>query len=152
LRNYGSHVKYHNQYCGLNSRLDEMQAALLRVKLKYLDEDTASRRKVAAAYRRGIRNPKLALPSCAEEMAHVWHLFVVRCSEREAFQRHLAQHGVGSLIHYPVPPHKQPAYAEFASRELPITEQIHREVVSLPMSPTLTSNQVEHVIAAANAF
>lgn len=152
LRNYGSQVKYHNLHQGVNSRLDELQAAILTVKLRYLGGDTDARRAVAARYRREIRNPKLGLPAVASEQSHVWHLFVVRTRERERFMQHLAEHGVMAQIHYPVPPHAQPAYPELHGLSLPITEAIHAEVVSLPMSPTLTPADVDRVVAACNAF
>lgn len=152
LRNYGSKIKYHNEFRGVNSRLDELQAALLAVKLKYLAADTDARRRVSSVYRQRISNARLVLPTCMKEEAHVWHLFVVRSNDRDALQRHLSANGVGSLIHYPVPPHRQPAYTEFANTSLPITEKIHREVLSLPISPVLTEEQVEHVIAVVNAF
>jgi dTDP-4-amino-4,6-dideoxygalactose transaminase len=152
LRNYGSHVKYHNLYQGVNSRLDELQAAILGVKLKYLDEDTEARRRIATQYRAAIRNPRVALPTVQDEDGHVWHLFVIRTPDRDAFMQHLAAHGVASQIHYPVPPHAQPAYPELHGLSFPITEAIHREVVSLPMSPTLEAPHVEQVIAACNSF
>lgn len=152
LRNYGSHTKYHNQYQGVNSRLDELQAAFLRVKLNYLDSDTEARRFIASAYISGIVNQRLKLPTCPEYYAHVWHLFVVRCDDRTAFQRHLQESGVDSLIHYPVPPHHQPAYKDYASQNLHITELIHKEIISLPISPTLTAEQIQQVIDVCNAF
>ncbi len=152
LRNYGSHVKYHNLYQGVNSRLDEMQAALLGVKLKYLEEETEARRQVADTYLAGIRNPRITLPVLTHRDAHAWHLFVVRCDDRDALQRHLAEAEVGSQIHYPVPPHKQPAYAEYNHLSLPVTEAIHREVLSLPMSPALSAREVAQVIDACNRF
>ncbi|TWG86426.1 dTDP-4-amino-4,6-dideoxygalactose transaminase [Cupriavidus gilardii J11] len=154
LRNYGSHVKYHNVYQGVNSRLDEIQAAFLSVKLKYLDADTQIRRAVADQYLQRIRNPRIALPEVAQRDGHVWHVFVVRCEQRDALQKHLADKGIHSLIHYPVPPHLQPAYEAMKSLSpsLPLTEAIHREVLSLPMSPTLQAGQVDAVIDACNAF
>lgn len=153
LRNYGSHEKYRNAYKGVNSRLDEIQAAMLRVKLKHLDTQTAQRRGVARAYLTSIRNPLIALPDWGEESQHVWHLFVVRCAQREALQQHLAAEGVQTLIHYPTPPHRQDAYySELGALDLPLTEQLHREVLSLPMGPTLTEADVQRVISAVNAF
>jgi len=153
LRNYGSHVKYQNLVQGPNDRLDELQAALLRVKLPYLDADNARRREIAARYRREIVNPALRLPSVrAGEASHVWHLFVVRVPDREAFQRRLLDRGVHTAIHYPIAPHHQQAYArELGHHRLPLTEAIHREVVSLPVSPVMTDAQVAAVIAAVNA-
>lgn len=156
LRNYGSHTKYLNDHKGVNSRLDEIQAAILSVKLKYLDDQTQRRRQVAARYLTGINNPKLHLPACngaAEEaLDHVWHLFVIRTAERELFQRHMEGCGVETLIHYPVAPHRQNAYSEWAERSLPITEHVHAEVVSLPISPIMTEAEVTQVIDACNAF
>jgi dTDP-4-amino-4,6-dideoxygalactose transaminase len=152
LRNYGSEEKYQHLYQGINSRLDELQAALLRVKLKYLDEDTAKRRDVARRYREGIRHPSIRLPVTADEASHVWHLFVVRCAQREALQRHLQGHGVHSQVHYPTPPHRQAAYPSLRELRLPLTEQLHDEVLSLPIGPTLRDEDVQRVIDACNAF
>ena len=152
LRNYGSAVKYQHLFQGLNSRLDEIQAAMLRVKLKYLDQDIAWRRRVALRYRHGIRHPHIRLPNVAREEQHVWHLFVVRCSHRDALQRHLQAHGIQSQVHYPVPPHRQPAYAALRDSHLPLTERLHDEVLSLPMGPTLRDDAVDRVIEACQAF
>ena len=152
LRNYGSAVKYQHLYRGLNSRLDEIQAAMLRVKLKYLDEDVAWRRRVARRYRDGIRHPHIQLPTVVREEEHVWHLFVVCCSRRDALQRHLQAHGIHSQVHYPVPPHRQPAYATLPNAELPLTERLHDEVLSLPLGPTLSDDAVDRVIEACQAF
>ena len=152
LRNYGSEVKYHHLYQGLNSRLDEMQAAMLRVKLAHLDADIARRRHVARRYRDGIRSPQIVLPMVQVEESHAWHLFVVRCGQREALREHLAAHGVQSQVHYPVPAHRQPAYPSLHDARLPITEQLHREVLSLPMSPAMGDASITHVIEACNAF
>jgi dTDP-4-amino-4,6-dideoxygalactose transaminase len=152
LRNYGSDVKYRHLFQGLNSRLDEMQAALLRVKLKYLDEDIAWRRRVARRYREGVRHPHIQLPDVAREEQHVWHLFVVRCTRRDALLRHLQAHGIQSQVHYPVPPHRQPAYAALRDAPLPLTERLHDEVLSLPMGPTLSDAAVERVIEVCQAF
>jgi dTDP-4-amino-4,6-dideoxygalactose transaminase len=152
LRNYGSDVKYHHLFQGLNSRLDEMQAAMLRVKLKYLDEDIAWRRRVARRYREGIRHAHIQLPVVAREEQHVWHLFVVRCAHRDALQRHLQAHGIQTQVHYPVPPHRQPAYAALRGSHLPLTERLHDEVLSLPMGPTLSEDAADRVIEACQAF
>ncbi|MEY2158344.1 MULTISPECIES: DegT/DnrJ/EryC1/StrS family aminotransferase [unclassified Rhodanobacter] len=152
LRNYGSEVKYRHLYQGVNSRLDEIQAAMLRVKLRHLDEDVAWRRRVARRYRDGIRHPQIQLPQVAHEEQHAWHLFVVRCLCRDALQRHLLVHGIHSQVHYPVPPHRQPAYPALHDLQLPLTERLHEEVLSLPMGPTLGEDAVERVIAACNAF
>lgn len=151
LRNYGSHEKYKNLVQGPNDRLDALQAALLRVKLPHVDADNARRRAVAARYRAEITNPAVRLPSVrADEGSHVWHLFVVRVPDRDAFQQRLADLGVQTVIHYPIPPHRQAAYArEFGDQSFPLTEAIHREVLSLPLSPVMTDEQVAAVIAAA---
>jgi Predicted pyridoxal phosphate-dependent enzyme apparently involved in regulation of cell wall biogenesis len=152
LRNYGSDVKYHHLFQGLNSRLDEIQAAMLRVKLKYLDEDIAWRRRVARRYREGIRHAHIQLPAVAREEQHVWHLFVVRCACRDALQRHLLAHGIQTQVHYPVPPHRQPAYVALRNAHLPLTERLHDEVLSLPMGPTLSEDAVDRVIEACQSF
>jgi len=150
LGNYGSHKKYENLYQGVNSRLDEMQAAMLRVKLRHLDEEIESRREVAEYYLAHIENPNIQLPAVGNRESHVWHLFVVRSAQRDAVQKHLAEQGVQTLIHYPVPPHQQQAYKAFSSISLPMTEEIHRSVLSLPMGPHLAADQVRQVIEAIN--
>ena len=152
LRNYGSHEKYKNLVQGPNDRLDELQAALLRVKLKYIDADNARRREIAARYRREIKNSAVRLPSVrAGEDSHVWHLFVVRVADRAAFQQRLLDYGVHTFIHYPIPPHHQQAYAkELGHLKLPLTEALHREVVSLPISPVMSDEQAASVILACN--
>jgi dTDP-4-amino-4,6-dideoxygalactose transaminase len=146
LGNYGSHKKYENLYQGVNSRLDEMQAALLRVKLRYLDQETEARRSVAKVYMDSINHPLIQLPQWTGGNDHVFHLFVIRCKERDKLQAYLTEQGVQTLIHYPIAPHKQKAYPQLAHLGLPITEAIHREVLSLPMSSMLTDNQVQMVI------
>ena len=153
LRNYGSDIKYQHLFAGVNSRLDELQAAMLRVKLGYLQEETVYRREVARRYRVGIRNAHIQLPRVAEEEAHVWHLFVVRSDRRDDLQGHLQAHSIQSQVHYPVPPHRQPAYAALlGSAHLPIAERLHQQVLSLPMGPAMTDADVTRVIAACNAF
>jgi dTDP-4-amino-4,6-dideoxygalactose transaminase len=157
LGNYGSHKKYENLYQGVNSRLDEMQAALLRVKLQHLDADIAVRQQIALSYAQGITNSLVALPIASNVTAsslknHVFHLFVVRVKARDAFQTHLKAAGIDTLIHYPIPPHQQHAYRDYPRLSLPLTEAIHQEVVSLPNGPTLRMADVETVIAAANTF
>ena len=152
LRNYGSKEKYQNHVQGPNDRLDELQAAFLRVKLPHLEADNVRRRAVAQRYLAEIKHPTVRLPAppVAPE-AHVWHLFVVRVGQREAFQAQLAAAGVQTQVHYPIPPHKQAAYArELGHLNFPLTEAIHREVVSLPLSPVLTDAQVAHVIQVVN--
>ena len=152
LRNYGSEAKYRHLFQGTNSRLDEMQAAMLRVKLGYLDDDIAWRRRVARRYRDGIRHPQIRLPEVAREEQHAWHLFVVRCAQRDALQQHLQSRGIQTQVHYPVPPHRQPAYSTLRHAHLPLTERLHDEVLSLPMGPTLRDDEVDRVIEACQAF
>ncbi|WP_288439529.1 DegT/DnrJ/EryC1/StrS family aminotransferase [uncultured Pseudomonas sp.] len=152
LRNYGSLEKYKNIYVGVNSRLDEIQAAMLDVKLKHLDDEVARRRNIAKCYAKGIENSKIALPAHGEDSEHVWHLYVVRTAVRDALQAHLASTGVQTLVHYPIPPHKQQAYKHLNGLSLPVTEKIHEEVLSLPMDPTMTQEAIEHVIDACNSF
>ncbi|WP_198334971.1 DegT/DnrJ/EryC1/StrS family aminotransferase [Psychrobacter namhaensis] len=151
LRNYGSHEKYKNLFQGVNSRLDEIQAAVLNVKLPYLDKEIAHRRQVAQTYLEGIDSPYITLPNQAGE-AHVWHVFVVRCEQRDALQEHLAEQGVQTLIHYPVPPHKQQAYQEWNNLSYPVSEQIHSQVLSLPIGPILAMQDVDKIISAVNKF
>ena len=153
LRNYGSRVKYHNEIKGFNSRLDELQAALLRVKLPVLDEWNQRRRDAAARYLDGLAGSELGLPSIPDWAEPVWHLFVVRHPQRDALQQRLQQAGIGTMIHYPVPPHLQPAYAElgYSAGAFPISEAMHREVLSLPMGPQLTAAQLEAVMMAMQA-
>ena len=152
LRNYGSDVKYHNAYAGVNSRLDEIQAAMLLVKLQHLDAANSRRRAIAQRYCTEIKNPKLVLPAAKHDESHVWHLFVTRTADREAFRQHLAASGIGSLIHYPVPPHRQPALAALARDSYPISERIHETVLSLPLHHLLKVAEIEAVIGACNSF
>jgi dTDP-4-amino-4,6-dideoxygalactose transaminase len=153
-RNYGSQKKYHNLVQGFNSRLDELQAAFLSVKLAALDADNAARRAVAAQYNRLLAGiDGLALPHVPEWAEPVWHLYVVRHAQRDALAAKLAESGIGTIVHYPIAPHLQQAYAELGYKEgdFPIAEAIHREVLSLPMGPGLTAGQVEQVAAAVRA-
>lgn len=152
LRNYGSHKKYENLYQGLNSRLDEIQAAMLRVKLNFLPVETLRRQQIAQRYLSEINNEIIILPELKESLSHVWHLFVVRCNERNLLQQHLINSGVQTLIHYPIPPHQQQAYADMALQYLPITELIHNQVVSLPLDPTMSDESVDTIIEAINGF
>ncbi|MDN5491132.1 MAG: DegT/DnrJ/EryC1/StrS family aminotransferase [Staphylococcus equorum] len=156
LRNYGSHEKYKNLVPGVNSRLDEIQAAMLDVKLKYLDQEVVHRRKIAALYLERINNPLIKLPlsniNAEKYQQHVWHLFVIRTEHREALQKYLVESGVQTLIHYPVPPHKQQAYKEWNNLSYPISEKIHVEVMSLPIGPTMSLEDVEKVIQLCNKF
>jgi dTDP-4-amino-4,6-dideoxygalactose transaminase len=154
LRNYGSRAKYHNDFVGLNSRLDELQAALLRVKLPHLDSDNARRREIAEVYRRDIRHPDIILPELAvNEESHVWHQFVIRTFDRDGLARRLSECGIQTQVHYPVPPHLQPCYVGTLShRPLPITEKLHRDVLSLPMNPALTEDQMAVVVSGVNSW
>jgi len=152
LLNYGSHKKYENLYKGINSRLDELQAALLSVKLKTLDQETATKRAIANRYLKEINNAKIILPKVAEQDAHVWHLFVVRTDTREHLQQYLTDNGIQTVIHYPIPPHQQEAYKEWSDLSYPISETIHREVLSLPLSPVLKIEEVNYVIETLNKY
>ena len=152
IANYGSHKKYCNMYKGVNSRLDEMQAAILDVKLAYLDADNARRREIAAFYRKAITNPLITLPQTYDENAAVWHVFTVRTERRDDFQQYLTEKGIQTIIHYPTPPHKQQAYAEWNERSYPITEKIHREIISLPISPVMTDEEAQNVADVVNAW
>lgn len=152
LRNYGSHKKYYNLYKGVNNRLDEMQAAFLRIKLKHLDSDNKKRGEIASTYVSKIKNKKIILPKADSYGKHAWHLFVVRVNDRDNFQKYLAKNGIGTIIHYPVPPHKQEAYKEWNRLSLPITEKIHREVISLPISPVMGGKEAKYVIDIVNRF
>ncbi len=152
IANYGSHKKYENLYQGVNSRLDEIQAAMLRVKLSKLELETQHRRMVAAIYLQNICHPAVQLPQAASPEQHVWHLFVIRTRRRTALQQHLAAQGIQTLIHYPIPPHQQQAYAEWNAQSYPLTEAIHQEVLSLPMGPTLSQSEALQVVKMVNSF
>ena len=152
LANYGSETKYHCQYKGRNSRLDEIQAAILDVKLKHLDEDNRRRQAIARLYYEGISHPLVALPQRLPDANNVYHLFPVFCKERDRLQEHLASKGIQTLIHYPIPPHRQPCFAEWHTLSLPVTEQIHATELSLPISPVMTDGDAQRVIAAVNGF
>lgn len=150
LRNYGSHEKYRNLFQGVNSRLDEIQAAMLRVKLQHLDRQTEQRRRIARCYLDLIKHPGVTLPAWGEEQQHVWHLFVVLSKQREQLQQQLARSGIQTLIHYPIAPHRQNAYPELSHLQLPLTERLHDEVLSLPMDPSMTLEQAHDVAQAVN--
>ena len=152
LANYGSAQKYVNQFQGINSRMDEMQAAFLNVKLRYVDSETLRRQEIANYYIANIKNDKIILPNSSEVGEHVWHLFVVRTNDRDALQKYLNEKGIQTLIHYPIPPHKQLAYKEFNVLSLPITEKIHREVLSLPMSSILNDQDLHEICLHINSF
>ncbi len=157
LRNYGSHVKYQNLYLGINSRLDEVQAALLSVKLSVLDSDNAYRRKVAQYYIDNIKNEAIHLPfetgvDLIRRESHVWHVFAVRTANRKELQEYLSANGVQTVIHYPIPPHKQEAYKDWANLSFPISEKIHAEIISLPISPVITEAEYAKVVEVVNAY
>ena len=153
MANYGSSIKYVNELEGINSRTDEVQAAVLRVKLPRLDQDNAHRREIAQAYIRGIKNPMIVLPAWPEDEEEcVWHVFPIRCPEREALQAYLKETGVQTLIHYPIAPHKQQALSGLEHGPLPITQRIHNEELSLPISPIMTMEEAEYVIRLLNKF
>lgn len=153
MANYGSSIKYVNELEGINSRTDEVQAAVLRVKLPRLDQDNAHRREIAQAYIRGIKNPMIVLPAWPEDEEEcVWHVFPIRCPERESLQTYLREAGVQTLIHYPIAPHKQQALSGLEHGPLPITQRIHNEELSLPISPIMTMEEAEYVIRLLNKF
>jgi len=152
LRNYGSEKKYHNEYIGVNSRLDELQAGFLNLKLPNLDSDNEKRRAVAKRYLSEIKNNKIVLPFWDFSNNHVFHLFVVRAENREKLQEYLAQNNIQTVIHYPIPPHQQKAFSQWNNLSFPITEKIHNEVLSLPMSPVLTESEVDYIIEILNQY
>lgn len=153
IANYGSDEKYVNKYQGLNSRLDEIQAAILNIKLKYIDSDNKKRRDIAERYCTEIKNDHVILPVFPDNNAeHVWHLYVIRTPHREKIKQFLMEQGIQTLIHYPIPPHKQKAYKYYNQLSFPITEKIHDEVLSLPMSSVMSIDEVEAVIKAVNLF
>ena len=152
IANYGSDYKYHHIYKGCNSRLDEIQAAILDVKLAHLDADNNKRREVANYYIKNIKNPLITLPSTYNEEAHVWHVFAVRTPNRNEFQQYLTQNNIQTIIHYPTPPHKQNAYKELNHLSFPITEKIHNEIISIPISPVITNNEVQKIVQVINEY
>jgi dTDP-4-amino-4,6-dideoxygalactose transaminase len=152
LGNYGSHKKYENTYKGINSRLDEIQAAMLSVKLRYLNNLITARGIVARAYIAQIKNPLVTLPMVSDFTAHVWHLFVIRVDDRKGFVDYLTTNGVQTLIHYPTPPHKQSAYSDWNDINLPLSEKIHSQVVSLPISEVQTLEDTAKIIKVINNY
>ncbi len=166
IANYGSRVKYQNLYRGLNSRLDEIQASILRVKLPRLDPDNQKRNEVAEFYLENINHPGIVLPvrrntetnnthsnlNTPVHLSHVWHLFVVRCKHRDDLQHYLSDNNIQTIIHYPVPPHQQPAYKEWNQMQLPVTEIIHKQVLSLPIGPDMNREEVREVVETINRF
>ncbi len=153
LRNYGSQKKYYNQYKGVNSRLDELQAAFLSVKLPHLDKENQHRRVIASLYLNRIDNPYITLPAHPQHSEeHVWHLFVVRSPYRNDLQDYLQNRGIQTLIHYPLPPHSQEAFKEWSDISLPISEMLHEQVLSLPISPQITVEEASHIVEVMNAY
>ncbi|MEA1891137.1 MAG: DegT/DnrJ/EryC1/StrS family aminotransferase [Campylobacterota bacterium] len=152
IANYGSHKKYENLYKGVNSRLDEIQAAMLRVKLKHLDKDINSRKAIASYYLQNIQHKDIVLPQAKNANSHVWHLFVIRTSDRTKLQEYLKENGVATLIHYPLAPHKQKAYKEWNNDSFPISEKIHSEVLSLPISPVQTLKDTKTIVDLINRY
>ncbi|WP_069660400.1 DegT/DnrJ/EryC1/StrS family aminotransferase [Arcticibacter eurypsychrophilus] len=158
ISNYGSKIKYENIYQGLNSRIDEIQAAILKVKLQYLDRDNQNRRDIALKYCENIKNPDVILPFYKDglliknDTSYNGHLFIIRHPKRDALQKFFSDNNIQTMIHYPIPPHKQQAYKEWNNLSFPITEQIHREVLSLPISPVMTLEEVEKVCKVLNCF
>lgn len=152
IANYGSDRKYHHIYKGVNSRLDEIQAGILDIKLAHLDADNEKRRQIAWHYRTKIKNDKITLPQAYDENACVWHCFVVRVQRRDEFQKYLSDNGVQTIIHYPTPPHKQEAYKEWVKLSYPISEEIHRTIISLPISPVMSDEEVKKVVELVNGF
>ena len=154
LRNYGSKIKYQNEILGVNSRMDEIQAALLSVKLSHYSELRSERESIAREYLKGINNPLVTLPNIREEAEHVWHLFVVRVDERVRFQQYLSDHGIVTQIHYPIPPHLSKAYEYLGVKEgaLPVTEQGVKCIVSLPLFEGMTKEEIDYVINTINKF
>jgi len=152
LGNYGSYKKYENLYQGINSRLDEIQAAMLSVKLRHLETEIKKRREIANYYLQNLRNENITLPQCKENKSHVWHLFVIRVENRKELQKYLLDNGVQTLIHYPLPPHKQAAYKEWNNESYPISEQIHNEVLSLPISGVQSLKDTKEIVRVINEF
>lgn len=152
LANYGSERKYHFRFRGINSRMSEMDAAVLSVKLKYLDRDNDHRRRAAAYYYGHIRHPEVFLPAHLPDANNVYHQFPVFCERRDELQEHLRREGVQTLIHYPIPPHQQPCYSQWHDRSYPVTERIHAQELSLPMHQALTDEEVRYTVEVINAF
>ncbi|WDF64693.1 DegT/DnrJ/EryC1/StrS family aminotransferase [Flavobacterium sp. KACC 22763] len=152
LRNYGSEKKYHNEYVGVNSRLDELQAGFLNLKLPNLDSDNEKRRAIAKRYLSEIENDKIVLPFWDLSRNHVFHLFVIRTENRAHLQEYLAQNNIQTVIHYPIPPHQQKAFSQWNNLSVPMTEKIHKEVLSLPISPIMTESDMNFVIKTLNQY
>ena len=152
LANYGSQKKYVFKYCGRNSRLDEIQAAVLSVKLRHLDDDNRRRQKIAKYYYEHISNPLITLPCRLPDANNVYHIFPILCPERDRLQQYLTAQGIQTLIHYPIPPHKQECYKEWNTMNLPVTEKIHQQELSIPISQVLTDQEVREIVGILNTF
>lgn len=152
IANYGSSKKYYHLYKGVNSRLDELQAGLLRIKLKKLDDYTVERNEIAKKYLEGINNKKIILPKLAKDSTHVWHVFAIRCEEREKLQKYLSDNGIGTIIHYPISIAKQEAYKEDNLEDLPIAEKIAKEELSLPLYIGMSDDEINYVIDVINKY
>ena len=153
VSNYGSSIKYVNKIKGLNSRLDEIQAAILNIKLKHLKNEITKRQEIANYYIENIKNNLIVLPKKPNKVyEHVWHLFVIRTKNRNKLQKYLLENNIETLIHYPIPPHKQTAYKELNHLSYPITEQIHKEVLSLPIGSHLTKMEIQKIIKTINKY
>lgn len=152
LRNYGSEKKYYTDFIGVNSRLDELQAAFLNIKLPHLEAENNSRKAIAKRYLTEIKNDKIVLPFWDFSNNHVFHLFVIRIENRDHLQQYLLENGIQTMIHYPIPPHKQKAFESWNNLSFPITEKIHDEVLSLPISPVLTMEEVDFIISILNKY
>ena len=153
LSNYGSEKKYHNSLKGVNSRLDEIQAAILTIKLKNLDSESSRRREISKLYSEGIKNPLVQFPKWDETKEnHVFHLYVIRCKKRDELKKYLLDNGIETVIHYPIPPHKQKAFEEWNDLSLPVTESIHDEALSLPIYPTLSNREINFIVQRINEF
>ena len=152
LSNYGSEKKYKNIYKGLNSRLDEIQAAFLNVKLKYYQFDIENRRRVANYYLKNLKNNNIILPTLIEDQGHVWHLFVIRTKKRKELQQYLEDNGIQTLIHYPIPVHKQQAYNEFKNLNFPITEEIHKDILSVPIGAHIKKEDIITIVSILNSY
>lgn len=150
LANYGSKKKYVFDYTGRNSRLDEIQAAVLDVKLQHLDADNEHRKAVARKYYEGIKNPEITIPETSDFSANAFHLFPIFCNKRDELQKYLKENGIGTVIHYPIPPHKQKCYSQWNNLSLPVTEKIHDTELSLPIGPAITDEQVQYIIDTIN--
>jgi len=154
IANYGSEVKYQNEFVGLNSRMDEIQAGFLSVKLKYIDKENLIRKEIAKYYRKNIKNSKIILPQIVNgnKDSHVWHLFVIRVKDRAIFKKYMEDNGVQTMIHYPIPPHMQKCYKEMNDMHFTLTEKIHNEVLSLPISPVLSKDEVCKIVRLINKY